>query len=70
MSEQYKHKAITDLILKAFYKVYNTLGYGFLEKVVLVRDIVKSRKCRFLAATGEQRRKTPAHSAHSISPCG
>lgn len=23
----------TDLILKAFYKVYNTLGYGFLEKV-------------------------------------
>ena len=33
MSEQYKHKAITDLILKAFYKVYNTLGYGFLEKV-------------------------------------
>lgn len=23
----------TDLILKAFFKVYNTLGYGFLEKV-------------------------------------
>lgn len=23
----------TDLIIKAFYKVYNTLGYGFLEKV-------------------------------------
>ena len=27
------HGDITDLILKAFYKVYNTLGYGFLEKV-------------------------------------
>jgi GxxExxY protein len=27
------HKEITDLILNAFYKVYNTLGYGFLEKV-------------------------------------
>lgn len=27
------HSEITDLILKAFYKVYNTLGYGFLEKV-------------------------------------
>lgn len=27
------HGEITDLILKAFYKVYNTLGYGFLEKV-------------------------------------
>lgn len=27
------HGQITDVILKAFYKVYNTLGYGFLEKV-------------------------------------
>jgi GxxExxY protein len=27
------HKEITDLIIKAFYKVYNILGYGFLEKV-------------------------------------
>ena len=27
------HGDITDSILKAFYKVYNTLGYGFLEKV-------------------------------------
>jgi GxxExxY protein len=28
-----KHKELTDQIIKAFYKVYNTLGYGFLEKV-------------------------------------
>jgi GxxExxY protein len=27
------HKDITDKIIKAFYTVYNTLGYGFLEKV-------------------------------------
>jgi len=27
------HKEITDLIIKSFYKVYNTHGYGFLEKV-------------------------------------
>ena len=27
------HREITDKILKCFYKVYNTLGYGFLEKV-------------------------------------
>jgi len=27
------HENITRAILKAFYKVYNTLGYGFLEKV-------------------------------------
>jgi len=28
-----KHREITDLILKAFYRVYHELGYGFLEKV-------------------------------------
>ena len=28
-----KHAEITEEILNAFYKVYNTLGYGFLEKV-------------------------------------
>ena len=28
-----KHKGITDRIIRAFYNVYNTLGYGFLEKV-------------------------------------
>ena len=27
------HKEITRLIIKAYYNVYNTLGYGFLEKV-------------------------------------
>jgi len=29
----YKHTEITDKIIKAFYTVYNALGYGFLEKV-------------------------------------
>ncbi|HPE57010.1 MAG TPA: GxxExxY protein [Bacteroidales bacterium] len=28
-----KHKGITDRIIRAFNNVYNTLGYGFLEKV-------------------------------------
>jgi GxxExxY protein len=28
-----KYSDITELIIKAFYKVYNKLGYGFLEKV-------------------------------------
>lgn len=27
------HRELTDKTLKAFYRVYNTLGYGFLEKV-------------------------------------
>ena len=44
MSEQYKHKALTDLILKAFYKVYNTLGYGFLEKVYENAMVLELRK--------------------------
>lgn len=28
-----KHEQITQTIIEAFYVVYNTLGYGFLEKV-------------------------------------
>ncbi len=32
-NENYKHSDITEKIIEAFYKVYNTLGYGFLEKV-------------------------------------
>jgi GxxExxY protein len=28
-----KHGEITNKIIEAFYRVYNTLGYGFLEKV-------------------------------------
>jgi GxxExxY protein len=31
--EEFLHKDITSTIIQAFYKVYNTLGYGFLEKV-------------------------------------
>jgi len=33
MNDNYKHSDITSLILKAFFNVYNELGYGFLEKV-------------------------------------
>ena len=29
----YKHSELTQKIIEAFYAVYNTLGYGFLEKV-------------------------------------
>lgn len=31
--QDHKFKELTEKIIKAFYKVYNTLGYGFLEKV-------------------------------------
>ncbi len=30
---EYKHKHLTEKIIKAFYNVYNELGFGFLEKV-------------------------------------
>ena len=32
-ADNYKNSEIPQKILGAFYKVYNTLGYGFLEKV-------------------------------------
>ncbi len=28
-----KHKGLTEKIIKSFYRVYNQLGYGFLEKI-------------------------------------
>jgi len=28
-----KHSELTDSVIRCYYKVYNTLGYGFLEKV-------------------------------------
>jgi len=31
--DEYLHKDLTSAIIRVFYKVYNTLGYGFLEKV-------------------------------------
>ena len=31
--EEYLHKDLTSQIIHCFYTVYNTLGYGFLEKV-------------------------------------
>ncbi|MBX3013420.1 MAG: GxxExxY protein [Caldilineaceae bacterium] len=41
-----EHKALTELIIGAFYTVYNSLGYGFLEKVyenAFVYELQKSR---------------------------
>ena len=33
MNDNYKHSDLTDKIIRAYYNVYNKLGYGFLEKV-------------------------------------
>ncbi|MHB2148452.1 GxxExxY protein [Calditrichota bacterium LG25] len=41
------HEEITQKIIEAFYKVYNTLGYGFLEKVYENAMIIELGKCGF-----------------------
>ena len=41
------HSEITDKIIKAFYKVYNTLGYGFLEKVYENAMVIELKKSGF-----------------------
>jgi GxxExxY protein len=33
VNNNYKHSEITKQIIKAYYQVYNQLGYGFMEKV-------------------------------------
>lgn len=49
-----KHEELTEKIIKAFYKVYNTLGYGFLEKVYLNAILIELVKMG-LNATKEKR---------------
>ena len=44
MKENYKHAEITGLILKAFFNVYNSLGYGFLEKVYENAMLIELKK--------------------------
>jgi len=41
------HSELTEKIIKAFYKVYNTLGYGFLEKVYENALVIELKKMGF-----------------------
>ncbi len=38
------HEEITNKIIEAYYKVYNTLGYGFLEKVYQKALVIELHK--------------------------
>jgi len=40
----FKHTETTELIIQAFYTVYNTLGYGFLEKLYQNALAIELRK--------------------------
>ena len=37
--QDFKYKELTEKIIKIFYRVYNNLGYGFLEKVYPVKQL-------------------------------
>ncbi len=39
-----KHQELTEKIIQIFYKVHNTLGYGFLEKVYENAMMIEFRK--------------------------
>ena len=39
-----KHQELTEKIIKIYYKVYNTLGYGFLEKIYENAMMIEFRK--------------------------
>lgn len=43
LNNNYLHSKITDIIIRAFYNVYNTLGHGFLEKVYERAMIIELR---------------------------
>jgi len=44
-----KHKELTEDIINFFYKVYNTLGYGFLEKIYENAMMIEFRKADIFA---------------------
>jgi len=44
MNDNYKYSNLTEKILKAFFIVYNKLGYGFLEKVYENSLLIELRK--------------------------
>ena len=46
MQNNYLHSEITEKIITSFFKVYNRLGYGFLEKVYENALLIELRKER------------------------
>jgi GxxExxY protein len=44
MGTNYLHSDITGLIIKAYYNVYNILGYGFLEKIYEHAMLIELKK--------------------------
>ncbi len=53
-----KHAEVTERIIQVFYKVYNTLGYGFLEKVYLNALYIELKSIGFKI---EKEKKIPVY---------
>jgi GxxExxY protein len=49
--EDFKYKELSEEIIRIFYKVYNKLGYGFLEKVYENAMMIDFRKSGIAAAS-------------------
>ena len=49
--QDFKCRELTEKIIKAFYTVYNKLGYGFLEKVYENAMMIELRKEGIIAAS-------------------
>ena len=43
--EKFLHEEVTSKIIECFYKVYNQLGYGFLERVYQNAFFIELKKC-------------------------
>lgn len=43
--KEYLHQDLTSKIIACFYKVYNTLGFGFLEKVYENALLIELNQC-------------------------
>jgi GxxExxY protein len=41
---EYKYAAVSEKVIRAFYAVYNTLGYGFLERVYINALLLEMKK--------------------------
>ena len=49
--QDFKHIELSDKIVKIFYKVYNKLGYGFLEKIYEKAMVIELEKDRIPAVS-------------------
>lgn len=51
MNDNYLHSEMTGLIIKAFFNVYNKLGYVFLEKVYVNALLIELRRMRLFCSS-------------------